>query len=56
MNIVFTHPATFETLAMDPRKKKEIMEDLEVFSKNEEYYNKIGKAWKRGYLLYASPP
>jgi len=49
-------PATFETIAMDPRKKKEIMEDPEVFSKNEEYYNKIGKAWKRGYLLYASPP
>ncbi|KAM7280769.1 hypothetical protein ACFE04_007903 [Oxalis oulophora] len=54
-HVVFDHPASFETLAMNPRKKKEIMDDLERFSKAKEYYARIGKAWKRGYLLYGPP-
>ncbi|KAE9620079.1 hypothetical protein Lal_00040325 [Lupinus albus] len=54
-HIVFEHPATFETLAMDPKKKKEIVNDLEKFKAGKEYYAKIGKAWKRGYLLYGPP-
>ncbi|KAF8657927.1 hypothetical protein HU200_059737 [Digitaria exilis] len=33
---------TFDKLAMDPAKKKD-------------YYNRIGKPWKRGYLLYGPP-
>ncbi|KAF3678450.1 putative protein FEZ-like [Capsicum annuum] len=53
--VVFEHPSTFDTLAMDPNKKKEIMDDLETFSKSKDYYAKIGKAWKRGYLLYGPP-
>ncbi|KAJ4972789.1 hypothetical protein NE237_005963 [Protea cynaroides] len=48
-------PATFQTLALDPGKKKEIMDDLVAFSKSKDYYKKIGKAWKRGYLLYGPP-
>ncbi|KAF8408033.1 hypothetical protein HHK36_007173 [Tetracentron sinense] len=54
-HISFEHPATFETLAMDPEKKREIIEDLQTFSKSKDYYMKIGKAWKRGYLLYGPP-
>ncbi|CAN6708692.1 unnamed protein product [Malus baccata var. baccata] len=54
-HIVFEHPATFESLAMDPKKKEEIINDLTKFSKGKEYYAKIGKAWKRGYLLYGPP-
>ncbi|XP_060214584.1 AAA-ATPase At3g28580-like [Lycium barbarum] len=53
--VVFEHPSTFDTLAMDPNKKQEIMDDLETFSKSKDYYAKIGKAWKRGYLLYGPP-
>ncbi|XP_024032230.1 AAA-ATPase ASD, mitochondrial-like, partial [Morus notabilis] len=49
------HPATFDTLAMDPKKKKEIVNDLLKFKKGKEYYAKVGKAWKRGYLLYGPP-
>ena len=45
-------PATFETLALNPEKKKEIMDDLIAFSKGEWFYSKIERAWKRGYLLY----
>ncbi|CAA7036363.1 unnamed protein product [Microthlaspi erraticum] len=53
--IDFEHPASFETLAMDPEKKQEILDDLVAFSNGKEYYKKIGKAWKRGYLLYGPP-
>lgn len=54
-HIVFEHPATFETLAMDQKKKQEILKDLASFKKGKGYYAKIGKAWKRGYLLYGPP-
>ncbi|KAM7475027.1 hypothetical protein LguiB_022270 [Lonicera macranthoides] len=49
------HPSTFETLAMDGDLKREIMEDLETFVKRREFYRRVGKAWKRGYLLYGPP-
>ncbi|KAL2552830.1 Cytochrome [Forsythia ovata] len=49
------HPATFETLAMDTEQKDMIKNDLDRFLKRKEYYRKIGKAWKRGYLLYGPP-
>nr|GEW23195.1 AAA-ATPase ASD, mitochondrial-like [Tanacetum cinerariifolium] len=54
-HVVFEHPASFQTLAMDPFKKQEIIDDLTTFSKSEEFYNRIGRAWKRGYLLYGPP-
>ncbi|XVF45322.1 hypothetical protein PTKIN_Ptkin02bG0196500 [Pterospermum kingtungense] len=49
------HPATFQTLAMDSELKKTIMEDLKRFVERKEYYRRIGKAWKRGYLLFGPP-
>ncbi|CAH9117327.1 unnamed protein product [Cuscuta europaea] len=49
------HPSTFETLAMDPELKKEIIEDLDRFVSRRDYYRRVGKAWKRGYLLYGPP-
>lgn len=49
------HPATFETVALDPEMKKLVLEDLERFVRRKEYYRKVGKAWKRGYLLYGPP-
>ncbi|CAL8141446.1 unnamed protein product [Prunus armeniaca] len=54
-HVVFEHPATFETLAMEPKEKQSIINDLLKFSKGKDYYKKIGKAWKRGYLLYGPP-
>ncbi|KFK40192.1 hypothetical protein AALP_AA3G342000 [Arabis alpina] len=49
------HPSTFDTLAMDPSAKKKIIDDLERFLKRREFYKRVGKAWKRGYLLYGPP-
>lgn len=49
------HPMTFDTLALDGDLKKTIMEDLDSFINGKECYKKIGKVWKRGYLLYGPP-
>ncbi|KAK2358787.1 AAA-ATPase ASD, mitochondrial [Trifolium repens] len=54
-SVPFKHPSTFDTLAMDPEKKKEIMEDLIDFANGQSFYHKTGRAWKRGYLLYGPP-
>ncbi|EMS66439.1 Mitochondrial chaperone BCS1 [Triticum urartu] len=53
--INYHHPATFATLAMDPSLKQAVMDDLDRFLKRKEYYLRIGKPWKRGYLLYGPP-
>ncbi|KAK4392499.1 AAA-ATPase ASD, mitochondrial [Sesamum angolense] len=54
-HVPFEHPATFQTLAMEPEKKKDIVDDLLAFSKAKDFYARIGRAWKRGYLLYGPP-
>uniref|UniRef100_A0A2N9GMA2 AAA+ ATPase domain-containing protein n=1 Tax=Fagus sylvatica TaxID=28930 RepID=A0A2N9GMA2_FAGSY len=54
-SINLEHPTTFEKLAMDPEVKKTIKDDLDRFVRRKEYYKKVGKAWKRGYLLYGPP-
>ncbi|RID78785.1 hypothetical protein BRARA_A01578 [Brassica rapa] len=54
-SVPFKHPSTFETLAMDPVKKREIMEDLKDFTECRSFYQRTGRAWKRGYLLHGPP-
>ncbi|KAG2631103.1 hypothetical protein PVAP13_3KG573100 [Panicum virgatum] len=54
-HVPFEHPATFATLAMDPADKEAIVDDLEAFRDAKDYYAKVGKAWKRGYLLHGPP-
>ncbi|CAN6222584.1 unnamed protein product [Urochloa humidicola] len=51
----FDHPTTFETLALEPAKKKKIMDDLDAFRNKRDYYRRVGKVWKRGYLLSGPP-
>jgi len=54
-SINLDHPSTFETVAMEAEMKKRIMEDLKRFLRRREFYRKVGRAWKRGYLLYGPP-
>uniref|UniRef100_M1C264 ATP binding protein n=2 Tax=Solanum tuberosum TaxID=4113 RepID=M1C264_SOLTU len=54
-SVNFDHPATFETIAMESDQKDMILKDLEKFMTRKEYYRKVGKAWKRGYLLFGPP-
>lgn len=51
----FKHPSTFETLAMDPEVKAAVKADLDKFRDSEAYFRRVGRAWKRGYLLYGPP-
>ncbi|GFP93681.1 probable mitochondrial chaperone bcs1 [Phtheirospermum japonicum] len=48
----FTHPATMETIVMDADLKTRIKSDLESFLKSRQYYHRLGRVWKRSYLLY----
>uniref|UniRef100_A0AB38Z7G6 AAA ATPase family n=1 Tax=Paeonia suffruticosa TaxID=45171 RepID=A0AB38Z7G6_PAESU len=54
-SIDLEHPARFDTLAMDRALKKMVIDDLDRFLGRKEYYKKVGKVWKRGYLLYGPP-
>ncbi|XP_057974171.1 AAA-ATPase At3g50940-like [Malania oleifera] len=54
-SIDLDHPGTFNTIAMDPEMKKALIEDLDRFKRRKEYYRRVGRAWKRGYLLYGPP-
>ncbi|XP_021594513.1 AAA-ATPase At3g50940 [Manihot esculenta] len=51
----FHHPMTFSTIAMDEELKQEVMNDLNTFMNSKEYYRRIGKAWKRTYLIHGPP-
>ncbi|XP_022151910.1 AAA-ATPase At3g50940-like [Momordica charantia] len=54
-SIVLRNTCSFETLAMDPEKKKEVMDDLDRFVRRKDFYRRLGRAWKRGYILYGPP-
>ncbi|XP_045817382.1 AAA-ATPase At3g50940-like isoform X2 [Trifolium pratense] len=51
----FNHPASFDSLALDPDLRKTITDDLDRFLRRKKIYKKVGKPWKRGYLLYGPP-
>ncbi|KAI8028469.1 AAA-ATPase [Camellia lanceoleosa] len=54
-SINLNHPSTFDTLAMDPTLKNEVIDDLDRFVKRKDFYRRVGKAWKCWYLLYKPP-
>ncbi|KAK9713595.1 hypothetical protein RND81_06G038100 [Saponaria officinalis] len=51
-SVPFTHPATMETIAMDTEVKSRIKIDIETFLKSKQYYHRLGRVWRRSYLLY----
>ncbi|KAK4786584.1 hypothetical protein SAY86_010417 [Trapa natans] len=51
-SVPFTHPSTLETIAMDADLKNRVKADLELFVKSKQYYHRLGRAWKRSFLLY----
>ncbi|WCJ24987.1 P-loop containing nucleoside triphosphate hydrolases superfamily protein [Euphorbia peplus] len=53
--MTFDHPATFDTIAIEPDLKHRLLKDLDRFVERKYYYRTVGKAWKRGYLLYGPP-
>ncbi|XP_057981379.1 AAA-ATPase At2g46620 [Malania oleifera] len=55
MSVPFTHPATLDTIAMDSDLKNRVKSDLESFLKSKQYYHRLGRVWKRSFLLYGPP-
>ncbi|KAL4574736.1 hypothetical protein LXL04_021572 [Taraxacum kok-saghyz] len=51
-SIPFTHPATIDTAMIDSEFKTKVKSDLEQFLKSKQYYHRLGRVWKRSYLLY----
>ncbi|XP_021281036.1 AAA-ATPase At2g46620 [Herrania umbratica] len=51
-SVPFTHPSTFETIAMESDLKNKVKSDLDSFLKAKQYYHRLGRVWKRSYLLY----
>ncbi|WVZ65142.1 hypothetical protein U9M48_014554 [Paspalum notatum var. saurae] len=54
-SVPFCHPATFDTLALDPALKARLLADLTAFAEGREFYRRTGRPWKRGYLLHGPP-
>ncbi|CAL5074049.1 unnamed protein product [Urochloa decumbens] len=54
-SVPFCHPATFDTLALDPGLKARLLGDLTAFAEGREFYRRTGRPWKRGYLLHGPP-
>ncbi|KAJ6328834.1 hypothetical protein OIU77_010507 [Salix suchowensis] len=54
-SVPFNHPSTFDTIVMDSDLKNKLISDLESFLKTKQYYQRLGRAWKRSYLLYGPP-
>ncbi|KAE8705270.1 hypothetical protein F3Y22_tig00110429pilonHSYRG00459 [Hibiscus syriacus] len=51
-SVPFNHPASFDTLVMDIDLKNRLKTDLETFLKSKQFYHRLGRVWKRSYLLY----
>ncbi|KAI3694003.1 hypothetical protein L1987_76961 [Smallanthus sonchifolius] len=51
-SVRLSHPATIDTIAMDSDLKKKVKSDLDSFQKSKQYYHRLGRVWKRSYLLY----
>lgn len=50
-----THPATMDAVAMDAEVKARVAADLEGFLRGRAYYHRLGRAWRRSYLLHGPP-
>ncbi|OIW13501.1 hypothetical protein TanjilG_29242 [Lupinus angustifolius] len=51
-SVPFTHPSTFETMAIETDLKNKIKSDLTSFLKAKQHYHRLGRVWKRSFLLY----
>lgn len=50
--VPFAHPSTLDTILMDSDLKNKVKSDLQSFLKSKHYYHRLGRVWKRSYLLY----
>ena len=51
----FTHPATFDTIALDASARHNIMHKLDTFAADAEHYRRTGRPHKFGAFLFGPP-
>ncbi|KAJ6830447.1 AAA-ATPase [Iris pallida] len=51
-SLPLSHPSTLETVAVDAELKGRVKDDLEAFLKGKGYYARVGRVWRRSYLLH----
>ena len=51
----FKHPATFKTLALDSKVKQAVMQKLDSFSQDADFYSQTGRPHKMGFFLFGPP-
>ncbi|KAL2490265.1 P-loop containing nucleoside triphosphate hydrolase superfamily protein [Abeliophyllum distichum] len=51
-SVPFNHPSNFDTIVVHIDLKNKVKSDLENFVKSKQYYHKLGRVWRRSYLLY----
>lgn len=51
-SVPFDHPANFDSLVICQDLKSRIQLELEMFARSKQYHHKLGRVWKRSYLLY----
>lgn len=51
----FKHPATFDTLALDIKLKQAVMQKLNTFTEDADFYSQTGRAHKLGFFLFGPP-
>ncbi|KAI4363690.1 hypothetical protein MLD38_019877 [Melastoma candidum] len=54
-SVPLSHPATMDTVLMDVDQKNKVKADLEQFLKSKQYYQRLGRVWRRSYLLHGAP-
>ncbi|KAL1546146.1 AAA-ATPase-like protein [Salvia divinorum] len=50
-SVPFDHPANFDSLVIGQDLKTRIQLELKMFAKSKQYHHKLGRVWKRSYLL-----
>ncbi|KAI9080187.1 hypothetical protein K1719_037865 [Acacia pycnantha] len=50
-SVSFTHPSTLDTIAMEIDMKNKVKSDLESFLIAKQYYQRLGRVWKRSFLF-----
>jgi len=49
------HPRSFDTIYIDKQLKDDIISDLDEFTNKQEFYNRNGIPYRRGYMFYGPP-
>lgn len=53
--VPLSHPSSLDTVPVEPELRGRVKSDLESFLRGKAYYARLGRVWKRSYLLHGPP-